>query len=141
MPPAKLAASLALLGGVLWILHALLGGGDGSVLDVLHVIGLACLMAASAVFGTTLVKSDAVAVRAVVGVASALLALSVIEAFRPADTVVVRRLLGRRGRGPRRPRAGAWPGPLDQPSPGRRPRPLTAAESTRESQRTSRGCA
>ena len=29
---------------------------------------------------------DAVAVRAVVGVASALLALSAIEAFRPADT-------------------------------------------------------
>ena len=86
MPPAKLAASLALLGGVLWILHALLGGGDGSVLDVLHVIGLACLMAASAVFGTTLVKGDAVAVRAVVGVASALLALSIIEAFRPDDT-------------------------------------------------------
>ena len=68
---------------MLWILHALLGGGDGSVLDVLHGIGLACLMAASAVFGTTLVKGDAVAVRAVVGVASALLALSVIEAFRP----------------------------------------------------------
>jgi hypothetical protein len=86
MPPAKLAASLALLGGVLWILHAVLGGGDGSFLDVLHVIGLACLMAASAAFGTTLVKGDAVAVRAVVGVASALLALSVIEAFRPADT-------------------------------------------------------
>ncbi len=86
MPPAKLAASLALLGGALWILHALLGGGDGSVLDVLRVLGLACLMAASAAFGTTLVKGDAVAVRAVVGVASALLALSVIEAFRPADT-------------------------------------------------------
>ena len=85
MPPAKLAASLALLGGVLWILHALLGGGDGTLLDVLHVLGLGCLMAASAVFGTTLVKSDAVAVRAVVGVASALLALSVVEAFRPAD--------------------------------------------------------
>jgi predicted branched-subunit amino acid permease len=85
MPPAKLAASLALLGGVLWIVHALLGGGDGPLLGVLHVLGLGCLMAASAVFGTTLVKGDAVAVRAVVGVASGLLALSVIEAFRPAD--------------------------------------------------------
>jgi hypothetical protein len=85
MPPAKLAASLALLGGVLWIVHALLDGGDGSLLGVLHVVGLACLMIASAVFGTTLVKGDAVAVRTVVGVASGLLALSVIEAFRPAD--------------------------------------------------------
>ena len=85
MPPAKLAASLALLGGVLWIVHALLGGGDGSLLDVLHLIGLACLMIASAVFGTTLVKGDAVAVRTIVGLASGLLALSVIEAFRPAD--------------------------------------------------------
>ena len=86
MPPAKLAASLALLGGVLWILHALLGGGDGPLLATLHLLGLACVLAASACFGTTLVKGDAVAVRAVVGVASALLALSIIEAFRPDDT-------------------------------------------------------
>src|SRR5690349_4598219 len=120
MPPAKLAASLAVLGGVLWILHALLGGGDGSVLDVLNGIGLACLMAASAAFGTMLVKGDAVAVRAVVGVASALLALSVIEAFRPTGTAwydgswgVVAVLLGGlalargRGRSPARRPAGA----------------------------------
>ena len=86
MPPAKLAASsLALLGGVLLILHALLGGGDGLLPDVLHVAGLVSLMVASAVFGTTLVKGDALGVRAVVAVASGLLALSVIEAFRPAD--------------------------------------------------------
>ena len=85
MPPAKLAASLALLGGVLWIVHALLGGGDDPLLDVLHVIGLACLLIASAVFGATLVKSDAVALRTLVGLASGLLALSVVEAFRPAD--------------------------------------------------------
>ena len=50
----------------------------------LHLLGLACVLVASAVFGTTLVKGDAVAVRAVVAVASGLLALSVIEAFRPA---------------------------------------------------------
>jgi hypothetical protein len=110
MPPAKLAASLALLGGVLWILHAALGGGDGPLLDVLHVIGLACLLLASAVFGTTLVKGDAVAVRAVVAVASGLLALSVSEAFRPTGAAwydgfwgVVAALLGglalARGRG------------------------------------------
>ena len=85
MPPAKLAASLALLGGVLWILHALLGGGDGPLADTLHLLGLGCVLVASAVSGTTLVKGDAVAVRAVVAVASGLLALSVIEAFRPAD--------------------------------------------------------
>lgn len=86
MPPAKLAASsLALLGGVLLILHALLGGGDGLLLDALRVVGLVSLMVASAAFGTTLVKGDAMGVRAVVAVASGLLALSVIEAFRPAD--------------------------------------------------------
>ena len=120
MPPAKLAASLALLGGVLWILHALLGGGDGTILDVLHVAGLVCLMGASAVFGTTLVKGDAVAVRAVVGVASGLLALSVVEAFRPSGTSwydgswgVVAALLGGlalargRGRTPTRRPSGA----------------------------------
>lgn len=85
MPPAKLAASsLALLGGVLLILHALLGG-DGLLLDALRVVGLVSLMVASALFGTTLVKGDAMGVRAVVAVASGLLALSVIEAFRPAD--------------------------------------------------------
>ena len=86
MPPAKLAASsLALLGGVLLILHALLGGGDGLLLDALRVVGLVSLMVASAAFGTTLVKGDAMGVRAVVAVASGLLALSVIEAFRAAD--------------------------------------------------------
>ena len=85
MPPAKPAASsLALLGGVLLILHALLGG-DGLLLDALRVAGLVSLMAASAAFGTTLVKGDAMGVRAVVAVASGLLTLSVIEAFRPAD--------------------------------------------------------
>lgn len=83
MPPAKLAASLALLGGVLWVLHALLGGDDGPLLTTLHLLGLACVLVASAAFGTTLVKGDAVAVRAVVAVASGLLALSVFEAFRP----------------------------------------------------------
>ena len=86
MLPAKLAAPLALAGGVLWILHAVLGGGDDPVAAVLHFVGLACILAAAGLFGSGLVKSDAVGMRVVVGLASALLALSLIEAFRPRDS-------------------------------------------------------
>ena len=86
MPPAKLAASAALLGGVLWIAHALLGGGSDPLPNTLHFVGLACVLVASAVFGSSLVKSDAVGMRVVVGLASGLLALSMVEAFRPGDT-------------------------------------------------------
>jgi hypothetical protein len=84
--PARLAAVLSLLGGALWIVHALLGGGSDPLASTLHFVGLASLMVASGVFGSTLVKSDAVAMRAVVALASGLLALSLIEAFRPADS-------------------------------------------------------
>ena len=86
MPPAKLAATAASLGGVMWVLHALLGGGDAPVARTLHVLGLVCLLVAAAVFGSTLVKSDAVAMRIVVGVASGLLVLSLVEAFRVTDS-------------------------------------------------------
>jgi hypothetical protein len=86
MPPAKLAAGLALLGGVLWIVRAALGGGDGPVEDVLQVIGLACLVVASAVFGSTLVRSGAAGMRVLIGAASGLLTVALIEAFRPAGT-------------------------------------------------------
>lgn len=86
MPPAKLAASAALLGGVLWIAHAVLGGGSDPLPNTLHFVGLACVLVASAVFGSSLVKSDAVGMRVVVGLASGLLALSLVEAFRPGDT-------------------------------------------------------
>jgi hypothetical protein len=86
MPPAKLSASAALLGGVLWIVHALLGGGSDPVPSTLHFVGLACLLLAAAVFGTTLVRSDAGAMRLTVGLASGLLALSLIEALRRPDT-------------------------------------------------------
>ena len=85
MPPAKLAASAALLGGVLWIAHALLGGGSDPLPNTLHFVGLACVLVASAVFGSSLVKSDAVAMRVVVGLASGLLALALVEAFRVTD--------------------------------------------------------
>jgi hypothetical protein len=118
--PARLAAVLSLLGGALWIVHALLGGGSDPLASTLHFVGLACLLAASAVFGATLVKSDAVAMRVVVALASGLLTLSLIEAFRPADTPwydgfwgVVAALIGGisllRGRGNAsgRPSAGA----------------------------------
>ncbi len=120
MPPAKLAAAAALLGGVLWILHALLGGGSDPLPGTLHFLGLACLVVAGAVFGSTLVKSDAVAMRVFVAFASGLLVLSMIEAFRPADAAwydgawgVVAALLGgiallrHRGRASGRPAAGA----------------------------------
>ena len=120
MPPAKLSAAAALLGGVLWIVHALLGGGTDPLPGTLHFVGLACLLVAAAVFGSTLVKSDAPGMRVVVGLASGLLALALIEAFRPGDTPwydgfwgVVAALIGAvallRGRGtsPGRSRTGA----------------------------------
>ncbi|MDR7255557.1 hypothetical protein J2X46_004567 [Nocardioides sp. BE266] len=86
MPPAKLAAAAALLGGVLWILYALLGGGSDPLSSTLRFVGLACVLLASAAFGSTLVKSDAVGMRVVVALASGLLVLSLIEAFRMSDT-------------------------------------------------------
>lgn len=85
MPPAKLAAALALLGGVLWIVRALLGGGGDPLPSTLQFLGMTCLLVASAIFGATLVKSGAIAMRVVVGLASGLLTLSLVEAFRPAD--------------------------------------------------------
>ncbi|WP_297623576.1 hypothetical protein [Nocardioides sp.] len=120
MPPAKISASAALLGGVLWILHALLGGGSDPFLGTLHLLGLGCVLVAAAVFGSSLVKSDAVGMRVVVGLASGLLALSLIEAFRMSDTpwydgfrgivaavIGATSLLRGRGRSPGRPTAGA----------------------------------
>jgi hypothetical protein len=120
MPLAKISASAAVLGGVLWIVHALLGSDSDPLAGTLHFVGLACLVLAAAGFGSTLVKSDAVAVRVVVAIASGLLALSLIEGFRPGDTAWydglwggVAVLLGglallrRRGRASGRPRAGA----------------------------------
>jgi hypothetical protein len=116
MPLVKLSASAALVGGLLLILHALLGGGSDPVTSILHFVGLTCLVVAAGAFGTTLVKSDAVGMRVVVGLASGLLALSMIEAFRPAGTSwydgfwgVVAALIGglalarARGRAPGRP--------------------------------------
>ncbi|RYB93459.1 hypothetical protein EUA93_03230 [Nocardioides oleivorans] len=86
MPPAKLAASAAVLGGVLWIAHAVLGGGDDPLSSTLFLVGLAALVVAAGIFGTSLVKSNAVAMRVTVGVASGLLMLSLVEAFRPPGT-------------------------------------------------------
>jgi hypothetical protein len=120
MIPAKLAPGAAFLGGVLWIVHALLGGGSEPLPATLHFVGLACILVAAAAFGTTLVKSDAVAMRVVVGLASGLLALALIEAFRVTDSAwydgfwgIVAALLGGiallrgRGQSPGRPRHGA----------------------------------
>ncbi len=120
MSSAKISASAALLGGVLWLLHALLGGGDDPLAGTLHLVGLACLLVAAAVFGSSLVKSDAIGMRVVVGLASGLLALSMIEAFRLSDTpwydgfwgivatlVGAASLLRGRGRSTGRPAAGA----------------------------------
>lgn len=82
MPLAKISAAAALLGGVLWILYALLGGGTDPLPSTLRFVGLACVMVAAALFGSTLVRSGATGMRVVVGVASGLLALSMVEAFR-----------------------------------------------------------
>lgn len=123
MPPAKLAAALALLGGVLWIVRALLGGGDDPVPATLHVLGMAGLVVGSAVFGATLVRSGAAGMRVLIGAASGLLTLSLISAFRPAGTpwydgfwgilaVVIggTALLRARGRSSGGPRSGAHAG-------------------------------
>ena len=119
MPPAKISAAAALLGGVLWILRALLGGGSDPLSSTLHFVGLACIMVAAALFGSTLVRSGATAMRVVVGLASGLFALSMIEAFRMSDSAwyggfwgIVVALLGGialvrgRGRSSGRPKAG-----------------------------------
>lgn len=119
MIPTRLASGAALLGGLLWVAHALVGGGSDPVPATLHYAGLALIVLAAAAFGSTLVKSDAVAMRVTVGLASGLLALAVIEAFRGTDSGwydgvwgVVAALLGAialvRGRGktPRRSRSG-----------------------------------
>jgi hypothetical protein len=84
--PARLAAAAALVGGLLWIAHAVLGGGDDPVPATLHFVGLGFILVAAAIFGSSLVKSDAVAMRVVVGLASGLLALSLVEAFRVTDS-------------------------------------------------------
>jgi len=82
MPLAKISAAAALLGGVLWILYALIGGDTDPLPSTLRFVGLACVMVAAALFGSTLVRSGATGMRVVVGVASGLLALSMVEAFR-----------------------------------------------------------
>jgi len=84
MSSSSLASSAALLGGALLLAHALTGG-SGPLSDTLQLLGLALVVLAAAVFGSSLVKSDAIALRVTVGLASGLLALSLIEAFRPGD--------------------------------------------------------
>ena len=118
-----IAPVAALAGGVLWLAHAVLGG-SGPLIDTLYALGLVLVLVAAAVFGSSLVKSDALALRIVVGIASGLLALSLVEAFRPGDSTLydafwgaVAALLGGiallrgRGRGPGRgedrPRSGS----------------------------------
>lgn len=109
----------ALAGGVLWLAHAAVGG-SGPLTDTLYALGLVLVIVASAVFGSSLVKSDAIGLRFVVGLASGLLALSLVEAFRPGDSALydafwgaVAALLGgtalRRGRsrGDERRRSGS----------------------------------
>ncbi|PKH43732.1 hypothetical protein SAMN05192575_104213 [Nocardioides alpinus] len=86
MPPAKISAAAALLGGVLWILYALLGGGSDPLPATLRFVGLACVMVAAALFGSTLVRSGATGMRVVVGLASGLFALSLVEAFRTSGS-------------------------------------------------------
>ena len=86
MRPAQLAAPAAVLGGVLWIAHALLGAGSDPLASTLYVVGLVCVLAGAAIFGSSLVRSDARGMRVVVGLASGLLALSLIESFRPGDS-------------------------------------------------------
>ncbi|CAM3529102.1 hypothetical protein [Nocardioides zeicaulis] len=86
MPHSKIAAPAAVVGGLLLVLAALLGGGDGPLVSTLHLLGLAGLVVSAGLFGSTLVRSDAAGMRVLVGLASGLLVLSLVEAFRPATT-------------------------------------------------------
>lgn len=86
MPTTKIAAPAAVAGGLLLVLAAVLGGGDGPLVATLHLLGMAGLVVAAGLFGSTLVKSDAGGMRGLVALASGLLVLSVVEAFRPATT-------------------------------------------------------
>lgn len=82
-----IAPVAALAGGVLWLAHAALGG-SGPLTDTLYALGLVLVLVAAAAFGSSLVKSDALGLRIVVGLASGLLALSLVEAFRPGDSAL-----------------------------------------------------
>ena len=119
MPGSMIAPLAALAGGVLWLAHAAVGG-SGPLTDTLYVLGLVCVLVAAALFGSSLVKSDATGLRIVVGLASGLLALSLVEAFRPGDSAfydafwgAVAALVGgvallrRRGRDDERSRPGS----------------------------------
>ena len=86
MPPAKISAVAALLGGVLWIGYALVGGGSDPLATTLYFVGLVCVMVAAGLFGSTLVRTGATGMRVVVGLASGLFALSMVQAFRLSDS-------------------------------------------------------
>lgn len=79
-----LAPLTAVVGGHLMILRALIGG-SGPLSIALQVLALALLVLSAAAYGTTLVRSDAAALKVLVGLASGLLTLSVVEAFSPGD--------------------------------------------------------
>ena len=119
MPGSMIAPLAALAGGFLWLAHAAVGG-SGPLTDTLYVLGRVCVLVAAAVFGSSLVKSDATGLRIVVGLASGLLALSLVEAFRPGDPALYDAfwgaiaavlggvaLLRRRGRDGERSRSGS----------------------------------
>ena len=57
--PARLAAAAALVGGLLWIAHAVLGGGSDPVPATLHFVGLGFILVASAIFGSIAIEDGA----------------------------------------------------------------------------------
>lgn len=76
-----LAPLASLVGGHLLLLHALVG--SGALADTMRLLGIALVVVAAAIFGSGLVRSDVQAMRGVTGLTAGLLALSMIEAFRP----------------------------------------------------------
>lgn len=119
MPRSLITPLAALAGGILWLAHAAVGA-SGPLSGTLYALGLMLVLVAAAIFGSSLVKSDAIGLRVVVGLASGLLALSLIEAFRPSGSVLydafwggVAALIGgvalvrARGAGVERPRPGS----------------------------------
>ena len=86
MPPAVFASTSALIGGVLWLIEWLTGSGTGPLGGTLHWGGLTFLLLAVAVAAGCLVTGEVVVVRLIATAAAPLLAWSVFEFFRPAES-------------------------------------------------------
>ena len=77
MTVSRLGAVAAVLGGLLWVVAALLGWGDDALNQPLYVAGLVLLVVAFAALGYALVATAPIWLRAVVTIATPALGLMV----------------------------------------------------------------